>query len=112
MTQLPQVATDPRNIAAASLATIGLVNWLLQTYVFHGATPAPVATFTYLILPAAVGYLMTHIALNQMPPVALAKARLQLQDAIRSNKIMVLPDSVTIDTTSDSHTSAPPQDAA
>lgn len=89
------IATDPRNLSATALAAIGLFNWLLQTYVFHGNTPPEVATSLYIILPALVGYLTTHIALNMYPPKELAKLRANFQAAAKGNKIMVLPQSET-----------------
>jgi hypothetical protein len=100
-------ATDPRNIAAVSLAAIGLANWLLSSYVFHGTTPAPVATALYVVLPAAVGYLMTHIALNTFPPKLTAQMRRNFQQSMKNN-VTAFPEKT-------HHTApapAPPQDAA
>jgi hypothetical protein len=98
------IATDPRNISAGSLALIGLANWLLQTYVFHGATPAPVATSLYIILPALVGYLTTHIALNMYPPKQLRELKANFQAAMKSDRpLVVLPN-----TTEKTLSTAPP----
>lgn len=42
-------------------ACVGLVLWVLSTYVFKGGVPGPVSAFVYIVLPAlvagAVGYL-------------------------------------------------------
>jgi hypothetical protein len=82
---------DIRSLSAVSLATVGLVNWALQEYYFHGQVPYPVATAVYVILPALIGYFTTHVALNMSSPKELAVFRKNFQDAVKRNNITILP---------------------
>jgi hypothetical protein len=48
---------EPKVVAATGgSAFAGLVEWLLDTYVFHGSVPGPVGTFVYIAAPAAAAF--------------------------------------------------------
>lgn len=71
--------TDVRAVSAYALAIAGLLIWVLQTYVFHGDVPGPVATAIAALVPAAVGYVATHVALNKTPPRLAAVSKLNVR---------------------------------
>jgi hypothetical protein len=84
--------TDVRAFSASTLALLGVINWGLEKYVFHGTTPAPVATALYVLLPAMIGYITTHVALNMTSPRELKQLRANFQAAMKSNNgPIVLP---------------------
>lgn len=50
-------AIEPKVTAASSAAAVtGLALWALGTYVFHGATPAPVDAAVLTLGPGAVAF--------------------------------------------------------
>lgn len=58
--------------AGAGAAAAGLVTWVLQTYVFHGEIPVPVAGALDVLVPGIVafvsGWLVRHEGLVSTEP--------------------------------------------
>lgn len=77
-----------RTASATTLALIGLLLWVLNMYVFKGNVPAPVSAAVYTIVPGVVGWVFTHVALNEIPP----KLKIQLAAKLKNGQVTVLPD--------------------
>lgn len=60
--------TTPPALSAYTLAVVGLLSWVLSTYVFPKGTPGPVSAAIYTLVPAIVGYVASHISWHQSPP--------------------------------------------
>jgi hypothetical protein len=84
-------ATDVRTISTTALALIGLINWLLASYVFHGTEPSAVSAALMVLVPAGIGFLSTHIALNIFPPKQLAKLKADFAIAAKGSPIIMPP---------------------
>jgi hypothetical protein len=50
------------NAASITAATVGLVLWMLESYLFHGAVPAEVAGFVILGVPWLSGRVAAELA--------------------------------------------------
>jgi hypothetical protein len=65
---VPPGTTDIRGYSAYIMATVGFVLWILQTYAFHGNLPPALSGFISTVTPAALGFLLAHIALYKPAP--------------------------------------------
>jgi ABC-type spermidine/putrescine transport system permease subunit II len=74
MATLPQLT--PTHYGAAAGAVTGLAIWALDTYVFHGTTPAEVSAAVSILLPGIVtgitGFLTRKEAKDPAPAPAPA----------------------------------------
>ena len=94
---IPGNLTDIRAMSATTLALLGVINWGMEKYLFHGATPTVVATALYVLAPAVFGYLTTHVALNMVSPRELKDIRAKFQAAVKSGKgSIVMPQEKTL----------------
>lgn len=70
--------------STAAAALSGLALWALGTYVFKGSVPDVVASWVYVIIPAALafgaGYLAKHTPRPGDPPAAPAAPSGTVQD--------------------------------
>lgn len=59
-------ATEARQGLAPLLALTNLIIWLVNTYLFHGNAPVVVSGALYIIVPAVIGYLATHVTFKKV----------------------------------------------
>lgn len=59
-------ATEARQGIAPLLALTNLIIWAVNTYVFHGSAPVAVSGALYIIVPAVIGYLATHVTIKKV----------------------------------------------
>jgi hypothetical protein len=59
-------ASEARQGTAPLLAATGLIIWLIENYAFHNNMPLPVSAALWTLVPAAIGYLGTHVTVKKV----------------------------------------------
>jgi hypothetical protein len=61
LTPGPKPNITASGYTATVLGIVGLAIWLLQTYVYHHAVPAPIQAAIFAVAPGIVAYFATRI---------------------------------------------------
>lgn len=59
-------AGEARQGTAPILAATGLIVWAIQYYGFNNRVPIAVSSALYILVPAAIGWISTHVAFRKV----------------------------------------------
>lgn len=91
---------DIRTVSGISIVATNVLLWVFKTYVFRAAVPSDVTVALYAVVPAVVGVVFTHLALNKMPPSYLEALRQRWAKSMRDPMIHIAdipPNTVQLD---------------